>query len=129
MSTLDPEIAEELEAEEDAHGGVRTVEAAEQVFGKYSKWFLFIGCVSSSRYASRFVDAVLRARRIGLASYAYSLDYQTTSNYLPFATSHFGAHSLISSIQVAQSIIGSSRRFLYSARYSRRAVQSPVESM
>ena len=45
MSTLDPEIAEELEAEEDAHGGVRTVEAAEQVFGKYSKWFLFIGYV------------------------------------------------------------------------------------
>ena len=47
MSTLDPEIAEELEAEEDAHGGVRTVEAAEQVFGKYSKWFLFIGYVHS----------------------------------------------------------------------------------
>ena len=35
----------------------------------------------------------------------YSLDNQTTSNYLAFATSYFGAHSLISSIQVAQSIL------------------------
>ncbi|TBU41144.1 MFS general substrate transporter [Dichomitus squalens] len=85
VSTLDPEIAEELEAEEDAHVGVRTVEAAEQVFGKHSTWFLFIG--------------------IGLASYVYSLDNQTTSNYLAFATSYFGAHSLISSIQVVQSIL------------------------
>ena len=44
--------------------------------------------------------------RIGLASYVYSLDNQTTSNYLAFATSYFGEHSLISSIQVAQSILG-----------------------
>lgn len=44
--------------------------------------------------------------RIALASYVYSLDNQTTSNYLAFATSYFGAHSLISSLQVAQSIIG-----------------------
>ena len=31
--------------EEDAHAGVRVVEAAEKVYGEYSKWFLFIGCV------------------------------------------------------------------------------------
>ncbi|KAM5544508.1 hypothetical protein V8D89_002168 [Ganoderma adspersum] len=85
VSTLDPDVAEEIEAEEDAHGGVAAVEAAEQVFGQHSKWFLFLG--------------------IGLASYVYSLDNQTTSNYLAFATSYFGAHSLISSIQVVQSIL------------------------
>ena len=38
----------------------------------------------------------------------YSLDNQTTSNYLAFATSYFGSHSLISSMQVAQSILGAS---------------------
>ncbi|KAI0742109.1 MFS general substrate transporter [Daedaleopsis nitida] len=86
ISTLDPETAEELEAEEDAHAGVATVEAAEQLFGQRSRWFLFIG--------------------IGLASYMYSLDNQTTYNYLQFATSHFGQHSLISTIQVVQSILG-----------------------
>lgn len=85
VSTLSPHVADEIEAEEDAHGGVAAVEAAEQVFGQYSKWSLFIG--------------------IGLASYVYSLDNQTTSNYLAFATSYFGAHSLISSIQVVQSIL------------------------
>ncbi|KAI0666920.1 drug:h+ antiporter [Trametes maxima] len=84
-TTLPPEVVEQIEAEEDAHAGVRAVEAAEHVFGPSSKWFLFIG--------------------IALASYVYSLDNQTTSNYLAFATSYFGAHSLISSLQVAQSIL------------------------
>ncbi|OSD00087.1 drug:h+ antiporter [Trametes coccinea BRFM310] len=85
VTTLAPEVVEEIEAEEDAHAGVRTVEAAEQVFGTTSRWFLFVG--------------------IALASYVYSLDNQTTSNYLAFATSYFGAHTLISSLQVAQSIL------------------------
>ena len=35
----------EIEAEEDAHLGVKTVEAAEKVYGRYSKWFLFVGYV------------------------------------------------------------------------------------
>ena len=43
--------------------------------------------------------------RIALASYIYSLDGQTTYNYLAFATSAFDKHSLISTIQVAQSVI------------------------
>ncbi len=47
--------------------------------------------------------------RIGLASYIYSLDGQTTYNYLPFAASAYDKHSLISTIQVAQSIISTSR--------------------
>ncbi|EMD31052.1 hypothetical protein CERSUDRAFT_163556 [Gelatoporia subvermispora B] len=78
-------LVEELEAEQDAHVGVKKVEAAEKVYGRYSKWFLFIG--------------------LALASYIYSLDGSTTYTYLAFATSAFGGHSLISSIQVAQSII------------------------
>ncbi|KII91403.1 hypothetical protein PLICRDRAFT_173255 [Plicaturopsis crispa FD-325 SS-3] len=72
-------------AEDDAHIGVTKVELAEKVYGRYSKWALFIS--------------------LGLASYIYSLDSSTTYNYLAFATSSFGEHSLISSIQVAQSMI------------------------
>lgn len=70
---------------EEPQVGVKTVEAAEKVYGKYSKWFLFIG--------------------LALASYIYSLDGSTTYTYLAYATSTFEEHSLISSIQVAQSII------------------------
>jgi MFS family permease len=72
-------------AEQDAHAGVKKVEAAQRVYGRYSRWCLFIG--------------------IGLASYIYSLDASTTYAYLTFATSFFGQHSLISSITVAQSLI------------------------
>ncbi|KAI0781782.1 drug:h+ antiporter [Abortiporus biennis] len=82
---LDQTTVAEIEEEQDAHIGVKAVEAAEKVYGKYSKWFLFIG--------------------LALASYVYSLDGSTTYTYLSFATSYFGEHSLISSIQVAQSII------------------------
>ncbi|KAL0953095.1 hypothetical protein HGRIS_004366 [Hohenbuehelia grisea] len=65
--------------------GVRKAEAVHKVFGAYSKWVLFIS--------------------LGLAAYIYSLDGTTTYTYLSFASSSFGKHSLISSIQVAQSII------------------------
>ncbi|KAF9014214.1 drug:h+ antiporter [Cyathus striatus] len=68
-----------------AHLGVKTAEATHKVYGKYSKWFLFVS--------------------LGLAAYIYSLDGTTTYNYLAFAVSSFGNHSLISSIQVAQAII------------------------
>ncbi|KAH9846877.1 drug:h+ antiporter [Lenzites betulinus] len=82
---IDPDLARKIQEEEDAHVGVKTVEAAEKVYGRYSKWFLFVG--------------------IALASYIYSLDGQTTYSYLAFATSSFDKHGLISTIQVAQSII------------------------
>lgn len=36
----------ELEEDEDAHIGVRKVEAAEKVYGKYAKRCLFIRCAS-----------------------------------------------------------------------------------
>ncbi|KAJ3494015.1 hypothetical protein NLJ89_g10896 [Agrocybe chaxingu] len=64
----------------DSHLGVLTVEATHKVYGKYSK------C-------------------LGLAAYIYSLDGTTTHNYLAFAASFFGNHSLISTIQVAQAVI------------------------
>ncbi|KAJ8507930.1 hypothetical protein ONZ45_g9738 [Pleurotus djamor] len=68
-----------------AHAGVQKVEATHKVFGRFSKWFLFIS--------------------LGLAAYIYSLDGTTTYNYAAFAASEFGHHSLIGSISVAQSII------------------------
>ncbi|KII88069.1 hypothetical protein PLICRDRAFT_176809 [Plicaturopsis crispa FD-325 SS-3] len=74
-----------VRAEDDAHIGVAKVALAQKVYGRYSKWALF--------------------GSLGLAAYIYSLDSSTTSYYLAFATSSFGKHSLISSIQVAQSII------------------------
>lgn len=42
---IDPRLAEVIDAEVDAHVGVKKVEAAEKVYGRYSKWFLFIGYV------------------------------------------------------------------------------------
>ncbi|KAH0838678.1 major facilitator superfamily domain-containing protein [Lanmaoa asiatica] len=71
--------------EQYAHVGVKKVEAALRIYGRYSRWCLFIG--------------------LALASYIYSLDASTTSAYLTFATSSFGEHSLLSSISVAQSLI------------------------
>ncbi|KAH8829259.1 major facilitator superfamily domain-containing protein [Flagelloscypha sp. PMI_526] len=65
--------------------GARTVEATHKVYGKYSKWALFIG--------------------LGLAAYIYSLDGQTTYTYLAFATSSMEHHSLLSSVQTAQAVI------------------------
>ena len=53
---LDRAVEEEIQAEEDAHLGVKAVEAAERVYGRYSKWFLFIGYVATSAaHAARTV--------------------------------------------------------------------------
>ncbi|KAH7912676.1 major facilitator superfamily domain-containing protein [Hygrophoropsis aurantiaca] len=82
---LDESTIAALAAEQDAHRGVQKVEAAQRVYGRYSRWCLFIG--------------------LGLASYIYSLDASTTYVYLTFATSSFDKHSLLSSITVAQSLI------------------------
>ncbi|KAH8109673.1 drug:h+ antiporter [Phellopilus nigrolimitatus] len=85
LPVLDARTQDEVAQEVDAHVGVKRVEAAEKVHGRYSKWTLFVS--------------------LGLASYIYSLDSSTTSNYLSFAASSFGEHSLISSVAVAQSVI------------------------
>lgn len=39
---IDTSVVLAVRAEEDAHVGVKKVEAAEKVYGRYSKWFLFI---------------------------------------------------------------------------------------
>ncbi|GLB36915.1 putative major facilitator superfamily protein [Lyophyllum shimeji] len=85
---VDKKAADELASLDDdlpTHLGVRTVEATHKVYGKYSKWALFIS--------------------LGLAAYIYSLDGTTTYTYLSYAASEFDDHSLISPIQVAQGII------------------------
>ena len=103
---LDPRTHEEIQREIDAHVGVARVEAAEKVYGKYSKWDLF----SSSVFDYLFDWGVCHTnlahiKRLALACYIYSLDGCTTSSYLTFAASALNDHSLISSVQVAQSII------------------------
>ena len=62
---------------------------------------------------SPLINPPLRGDRIGLASYSYSLDGTTTNNYLAFAASAFDKHSLISTIQVAQSVISESSIFSF----------------
>lgn len=121
---LDEGTVAVLQAEEDAHLGVKAVEAAEKVYGRYSKWFLFIGCAFASLPPASVEHLDLRppasGHRIGLASYVYSLDGTTTYNYLVFATSAFDKHSLISTIQVAQSVI--SKLSLFSLRPPSRLI-------
>ncbi|TEB21698.1 drug:h+ antiporter [Coprinellus micaceus] len=68
-----------IQSEDVGHEGVKTVQATHRVFGRYSKWALFVS--------------------LGLAAYIYSLDGTTTYAYLAFAVSSFGRHSFISTIQ------------------------------
>ena len=49
---LDAKAAKEVEDATYAHVGVKTVEAAEKVYGKYSKWWLFIGCACTDHRLS-----------------------------------------------------------------------------
>ncbi|KAJ3858900.1 drug:h+ antiporter [Lentinula novae-zelandiae] len=81
----DEDDSEEILEAVNVHSGVLKVEAASKVYGRYSRIALFTG--------------------LGFAAYIYSLDNQTTSSYIAFAASDLGGHSLISSIQTAQSII------------------------
>lgn len=102
VPVLDSTIKREL----DAHVGVKRVEAAEKVWGKYSKWILFGSFVYPFCCSESFF--LIAIFSLGLACYIYSLDGQTTSYYLAFAASAFDKHSLISSVQVAQSVISAS---------------------
>lgn len=65
--------------------GTGIAEASAKVWGKYSRWVLYIS--------------------LGLAAYVYSLDLTTTYFYTAFATSSFSHHSLLSSIEVAAQVI------------------------
>ncbi len=44
---IDERAARAIDEETDAHLGVKKVEAAEKVYGRYSRWILFTSCVSS----------------------------------------------------------------------------------
>ncbi|PIL32275.1 MFS general substrate transporter [Ganoderma sinense ZZ0214-1] len=98
-STLDPDVADDIEAPEDSHGGVAAVEAAEPVFEVF---------LSLHRVRPLCISHLARPlTRFRLASYFYSLDNQSTSSYLslpPLGTSDFGTHSLISSILPTMSL-------------------------
>ena len=133
---VDEQPFKELQAaEQDAHLGVKAVEAAEKVYGRYSKWFLFIGCVLLFLRVGVFCPRVGRwsypvppslDRRLGLASYVYCLGDPTTKNYLAFATSAFGKHSLISTIIVAESIVGACGKYCSSTKTFPDVPQPPV---
>ena len=67
--------------------GVARIEALYKVFGGKGAplWILYLS--------------------IALIAYVYSLDSNTTSSFLPFATSAFDSHSSIGTIEVAADII------------------------
>ena len=65
--------------------GVARVEALHRHLGGFWRWTLYIS--------------------IGALAYIYSLDQNTTSNYLPLATSSFGQHAFIGTIGTAEGII------------------------
>lgn len=57
LSEKTPSEVIEVAGEVDAHQGVKKVEAAEKVYGKYSKWALFISSVFSSCFSRRLSGA------------------------------------------------------------------------
>ncbi|CAE7200818.1 unnamed protein product [Rhizoctonia solani] len=65
--------------------GVARIEALHRHLGGVWRWALYVS--------------------IGALAYIYSLDQNTTSNYLPLATSSFGQHSFIGTISTAEGII------------------------
>lgn len=74
---------------EERKSGAERIEALYTVFGKKngaSIWLLYLS--------------------LGLFFYAYSLASNTVSNYLAFATSSFGEHSVLSTISTMVYIIG-----------------------
>lgn len=57
LSEKTPSEVIEVAGEVDAHQGVKKVEAAEKVYGKYSKWALFISSVFSSCFSRQLSGA------------------------------------------------------------------------
>ena len=70
--------------------GVTRIEALHRVFGsgkgKAPIWLFYVS--------------------IGLISYAYSLSSNTVSNFFSFATSAFGKHSILGTVEVAIYVLG-----------------------
>lgn len=81
-SALDVHMQAAVAREIDAHVGVKRVQAAEKVYGKYSKWILFISYVDSLAIVVKETEvngvSFVYACRLGLASYIYSLDGQVS---------------------------------------------------
>src|SRR6267154_1106408 len=63
-AALESEVRSVLDAEQDAHAGVKKVEAAQRVYGRRSRWCLFIGCVVSPLH--RMQSATYRLLLIAL---------------------------------------------------------------
>lgn len=75
----------QLDEDVEQNPGVARVEALHRYLSGGWVWMLYIS--------------------IGALAYVYSLDQNTTSNYLPLATSSFGQHSFIGTIGTAEGII------------------------
>ncbi|KAI5479989.1 MFS transporter, siderophore-iron transporter [Pseudohyphozyma bogoriensis] len=92
-SNPDTQGQKEVVHDEAALAGVARIEALYTVFGAKKIWLLYIS--------------------IGLISYVYSLQQNTTYAYLQFATSSFGEHSILGAISVATTVISAvSRPFI-----------------
>jgi hypothetical protein len=84
-SALDQPPRIQLDPDVEQNPGVARVEALHRHLSGFWLWMLYIS--------------------IGALAYIYSLDQNTTSNYLPYATSSFGQHSFIGTIGTAEGII------------------------
>ncbi|CCO26035.1 Siderophore iron transporter 3 [Rhizoctonia solani AG-1 IB] len=81
----EPSRAHVVNSDVERNPGVARVEALHRHLGGLWRWTLYIS--------------------IGALAYIYSLDQNTTSNYLPLATSSFGQHAFIGTIGTAEGII------------------------
>ncbi|KAL5633959.1 hypothetical protein ACGC1H_005971 [Rhizoctonia solani] len=81
----EPPRAPVVDPDVERNPGVARVEALHRHLGGVWRWTLYVS--------------------IGALAYIYSLDQNTTSNYLPLATSSFGQHAFIGTISTAEGII------------------------
>lgn len=88
LARADSHTEEDAVVEQDI--GVTRIETLYRVFGsgkgKTPIWLFYVS--------------------IGLISYAYSLSANTVSNFFSFATSAFGKHSLLGTVEVAVYVLG-----------------------
>jgi len=89
--------------------GVTRIEALHRVFGsgkgKAPIWLFYVS--------------------IGLISYAYSLSSNTVSNFFSFATSAFGKHSILGTVEVAIYVLGAVGAYDFRPRINFRLPLAP----
>lgn len=100
---LESSSHQEIDADQDTYIGVKAAEAVSKVYGRYSKWFLYVRYVFEFTTRTQRPYTNRRCFSIALAAYFFSLDDLTMPNYLTFAVSAYDKQSLISAIGVAQS--------------------------